>query len=135
MVRQYTKIKINNLTVEKYLNNYTVDIEEVMSSSGFTAVSGKKHEIYLGDKRNITVSFEGMSTNEINSLFSEIKSVRSKIPITYVDPQLGEITKYFTCNKLPAATYFVSDDGIQFWKLPDITFEEVTNFASSGSGG
>ena len=62
-----------------------------------------------------------------------IKSNRESIPITFTDPQLGKVTKNFTCPTLPSATWFVSDDGRQFWTIPDITFQETDKSAGIDS--
>lgn len=133
---KYTKIVINSTTIDEYLDSYDVQIQEVKAAQpNFTAISGKRVENYLGDQRLLMINFEPMNTAQINSLFSAIKAVHQRIPISYIDPQLGEVTKYFTCDNLPAATYFVSDDGIQFWQLPTITFTEVVDYSSYGGSG
>lgn len=121
-----TAIKINKLVVDKYLVNYTVDItEKYADQPNFTAVSGKKINKYLGDRRTIKIDFEPMETAQINELFNEIKAIREHIPIEYIDPQQGKVIKRFSCSSLPSATYFVSDDGRQFWTIPTVTFEET----------
>lgn len=133
----YTSIKINGIVVSKYLDSYDVQIKEKYANSpNFTAISGKEVKSYLGDRRTLAVNFEPMETSQINELFTAIKSVREDIPIEYIDPQMGVVTKKFNCPNLPAATYFVSDDGRQFWTIPTVNFEETdTDFADSGLGG
>lgn len=130
---QMFSIKINGTIIDKYLKSYDVKIVEQFSSSpNYVAVSGKTIRNYLGDKRQLTISFEPMENSQIQTLFASIKSSR-EISVEYIDPQLGLVTKKFTCENLPAASYFVSDDGRKFWTLPDVLLEEVTNF-SGGSG-
>ena len=122
-------IKISGLTIDKYLDNYDVQIVECFSSQGFTAIDGTQVNSYLGDRRVLVVKFEPMSTAQINDTFKAIKSNRESIPITFTDPQLGNVTKNFTCPTLPSATWFVSDDGRQFWTIPDVTFQETDKSA------
>lgn len=124
-----TTIKIGSLVIDKWLENYDAQIIEQFSSQGFTAVDGTQVNTYLGDKRTLVVKFEPMSTPQINQLFTAIKSSRASIPITYVDPKDGETTRYFTCPNLPSATWFVSDDGRQFWTIPSVTFQETDESA------
>ena len=124
-----TTIKIGSLVIDKWLENYDAQIIEQFSSQGFTAVDGTQVNTYLGDKRTLVVKFEPMSTPQINQLFTAIKSNRASIPITYVDPKDGETTRYFTCPNLPSATWFVSDDGRQFWTIPSVTFQETDESA------
>lgn len=133
----YTSIKINGIVISKYLDSYDVQIKEKYANSpNFTAISGKEVKNYLGDRRTLAVNFEPMETSQINELFTAIKSVREDIPIEYIDPQMGVVTKKFNCPNLPAATYFVSDDGRQFWTIPTVNFEETdTDFSDSGLGG
>ena len=69
----------------------------------------------------------------INDTFKAIKSNRESISITFIDPQLGNVTKNFTCPTLPSATWFESDDGRQFWTIPDITFQETDKSAGIDS--
>ena len=126
-------ITINNLVVDKWLDNYEVQIVEQFSSQGFNAVDGTQVNSYLGDRRILVVKFEPMSTSQINETFKAIKSVRNSIPIKYVDPQIGEVTKKFTCPSLPSATWFVSDDGRQFWTIPNVTFQETNESAGINS--
>lgn len=129
-------ITINGTVIDTYLSKYNVEIQEVYNESGsFTAIDNTQHKAYLGDKRVLSVDFEPMSTEQINELFSAIKANREAITISYIDPQLGENTLTFTCSKLPAASYFESDDGIQFWQIPTVTFEEITAFSQSGGSG
>lgn len=131
-----TTIKINNLTIDEYLVNYTVDImEKYADQPNFVAVSGKKVNRYLGDRRILKIDFEPMETTQINGLFNEIKTVREHIPIKYIDPQLGEVTKKFSCSSLPSATYFMSNDGKQIWTIPTVTFEETDDDYSEAEEG
>ena len=124
-----TTIKIGSLVIDKWLENYDAQIIEQFSSQGFTAIDGTQVNTYLGDKRTLVVKFEPMSTPQINQLFKAIKSSRASIPITYVDPKDGETTRHFTCPNLPSATWFVSDDGRQFWTIPSVTFQETDESA------
>lgn len=126
-------ITINNLVIDKWLSNYDVNIVEQFSSQGFTAIDGTQVNSYVGDRRNLVVKLEPMSTSQINDTFKAIKSKRESIPITFIDPQLGKVTKKFTCPTLPSATWFVSDDGRQFWTIPDITFQETDESAGIDS--
>lgn len=119
------------ITVDEYLNNYSVNIvERYASSVSFTSISGKSTNKYLGDRRELSVNFEPMSTEQITDLISTIKHYKNNIPIGYIDPQYGKTIKRFSCNTLPAATYFVSDDGIQFWTIPTVNFSETDESAS-----
>lgn len=133
----YTSIKINGQTFCKYLVSYDVQIQEKYAASpSFTAISGKEVKSYLGDRRTLAINFEPMETSQINSLFNAIKSARENIPIEYIDPQYGVVTKKFSCPNLPAATYFVSDDNRQFWTIPTVTFEETdADFGDTSEGG
>ena len=126
-------ITINNLVIDKWLSNYDVNIVEQFSSQGFTAVDGTQVNSYVGDRRILVVKLEPMSTSQINDTFKAIKSNRESIPITFTDPQLGKVTKNFTCPTLPSATWFESDDGRQFWTIPDITFQETDKSAGIDS--
>ena len=129
-------ITINGTVIDVYLADYSVEIQEVYNSSGsFTAIDNTEHKAYLGDQRVLSVDFEPMSTDQMNELFSVIKANREAISIAYIDPQLGETTLSFTCPKLPAASFFEADNGIQFWKIPTVTFEEITAFSSGGDSG
>lgn len=128
-----TEIKIGPLVINKWLSNYDVNIVEQFSSQGFTAVDGTQLNSYIGDRRTLVVKLEPMSTSQINDTFKAIKSNRESIPITFIDPQLGKVTKNFTCPTLPSATWFVSDDGRQFWTIPDITFQETDKSAGIDS--
>lgn len=121
----------NALTVDMYLDNYSVNIiERYATDMNFTAVSGKSMNKYLGDRRELLVNFEPMETKQINELFKTIKSYKNNIPISYMDPEKGYITKRFSCNNLPVATYFISDDGRKFWTIPTVTFSETDESAS-----
>lgn len=122
-------ITIGALVIDKWLENYDVQIVEQFSSQGFTAVDGTQIDTYLGDKRTLTVKFEPMSTEQINELFKAIKSQRESISIGYIDPEKGKTTKKFTCPNLPSATWFESDDGRQFWTIPDVVFQETNESA------
>lgn len=122
-------IKISDLVIDRYLDNYDVQIEEQFSAQGFTAIDGTQVNSYLGDRRVLVVKFEPMSTAQINELFKAIKKNRESIQIQFIDPQLGQVTKGFTCPSLPSATWFVSDDGRQFWTIPDVTFQETDKSA------
>lgn len=127
-------IQIGELVIDKWLENYDVQIVEQFSSQGFTAVNGTQVNTYLGDRRMLTVKFEPMSTLQINGLFKAIKSSRSAIPIKYTDPEKGVVTKKFTCPNLPSATWFESDKGEQFWTIPDVTFQETDESAGITTG-
>lgn len=121
----------NDLVVDKYLSNYSVNIiERYATNTNFTSISGKTMNRYLGDRRELSVNFEPMETNQINKLISTIKKYHNNIPITYEDSQLGEVTKHFSCNNLPASTYFTSDDNRNFWTIPTVVFSETDESAS-----
>ncbi len=124
-------ISIGEMVIDMYLNNYSVDINgRYASDINFTSISGKTMNKYLGDSRELSVNFEPMETSQINELFQKIKSYRNNIPITYKDPQKGQITKHFRCDNLPVATYFISDDGREFWTIPTVVFAETEESAS-----
>lgn len=124
-------ISIGEMVIDMYLNNYSVDINgRYASDINFTSISGKTMNKYLGDSRELSVNFEPMETSQINELFREIKKYRNNIPITYKDPQKGQITKHFSCDNLPVATYFISDDGREFWTIPTVVFTETEESAS-----
>jgi hypothetical protein len=139
-------IIINGVTIANFLDKYQVQIKEVFDTqSSFTAIDGTSNSVYLGDQRIIEVDFEPMSQSQMQTLFSAIKENRESIEITYVDPQLGETTKNFTCSNLPAATYFEAEkeyvynkeiksdnETVLFWTVPTITFEETEASWSSG---
>lgn len=125
-------IQIGTQVIDMYLDNYSVNIIERYSTDGnFVSISGKSMNKYLGDRRELSVNFEPMENSQINQLFKEIKKYRNNIPIKYKDPQHGEITRNFSCNNLPSATYFVSDDGREFWTIPTVTFTETDDSASA----
>lgn len=121
----------DNLIVDKYLDNYSVNIiERYATDTNFTSISGKNMNKYLGDRRELSVNFEPMETNQLNQLVKAIKKHKNDIPINYNDPQFGNITKRFSCNTLPTATYFVSDDNRKFWTIPTVVFSETDESAS-----
>lgn len=121
----------DNLVVDKYLDNYSVNIiERYATNTNFTSISGKSMNKYLGDRRELSVNFEPMETFQLNELIKAIKKHKNDIPIGYNDPQFGDITKRFSCNNLPAATYFVSDDNRKFWTIPTVVFSETDESAS-----
>lgn len=128
-------ITINGTTIDRFLKNYDVKLTTVYDDTlNYTAMSGKKIANVLGVQRTLTLKFEPMSDTQIQSLFSTL-SVESSNTITYKDPKLGQTTKSFICNDLPAASYFTSDDGILFWTIPDVTLVEDVAFSSAwGSG-
>lgn len=133
MKTYYSAITLNGTEIKEYLDTYEVKIDKVYAAEpNFVAVSGKTVNQLLGDQRTLTVTFEPMNTQQLNTLFRSINR-SEKATIKYIDPELGETTKQFTCSSLPAAHYFVSDNGIQFWQIPSISFVEDTNF-SGGSG-
>ena len=129
-------LTINNTVIDKYLADYTVEIQKVYNSNAdFTAIDGTKHQAYLGDKRVLSVNFEPMSTAQINELFTTIKSTQDSVSITYIDPEKGNNKLSFSCGTLPAASFFESDNGVLYWTIPTVTFEEITDFTSSGGSG
>lgn len=124
------------LKINMYLDNYSVNIaEKYANNSSFTSISGDTINKYLGDVRKLSVDFEPMETKQINELISKIKSYSNDIPIIYVDPQYGKIQRRFSCNDLPTATYFESDDKKQFWKIPTVVFTETDDSAKEHWGG
>lgn len=126
-------ITIGSLKIDRYLDNYSVNIiERYATDTNFTSISGKSMNKYLGDRRELSVNFEPMETSQINELFTAVKQYKNDIPIGYNDPQFGNVTKKFSCNNLPAATYFVSDDNRKFWTIPTVTFSETDESASEG---
>lgn len=129
-----TSIKINTTVIDRYLKQYDAQISECFAPGvNYTSITGKQVQKYLGDRRVLSVDFEPMETSQINSLFTAIRQDREKIKITYIDPLIGNTTKEFTCKTLPAATYFVADNGKQYWTIPTITFEE-TDESAWGAG-
>lgn len=134
-------LTINGIVVDEYLKNYQCQINEVYDSEdSFQAIDGTTIEsAYLGDRRILNVDFESMDTSQINELFNAIKQDRDNIAITYIDPQNGAETRYFTCPNLPAATYFEGQTtrGIykQYWNIPTIQFIEKDIDNSGAVGG
>jgi hypothetical protein len=128
-------ITINNQVIDTYLASYDVTVKKVYDENlNATAVSGKKIQKLLGVQRELKVKFEPMSTAQVSQLFTAIGLSQLGSTITYIDPMLGtSATKIFTCEQLPAASYFESDDGIDLWTIPDITFTEVVDTSSWGS--
>ena len=125
-------ITINNQIINTYLVGYDVVIKKVYDENlNATAVSGRKMQQVLGVQRVITVKFEPMNTTQIHQLFTAIGF--GTVSITYIDPIAGAgTTKHFTCEQLPVASYFESDDGIDFWTIPDIVFTEDIDSSSWG---
>lgn len=122
----------DDLIVDKYLDNYSVNIiERYATDTNFTSISGKSMNKYLGDRRELSVNFEPMETSQLNQLVKAIKKHKNDIPIEYNDPQFGNITKRFSCHTLPAATYFVADDNRKFWTIPTVVFVETDESASA----
>lgn len=109
-----------------YLAGYDVTVEKVYDTNlNYTSVSGNKVQKQLGVQRVLKVKFEPMNTAQISELFTAIGLSEAGSTISYIDPYAGEVlTKVFTCEQLPAASYFESDDGKDFWTIPDITFTE-----------
>ena len=128
-------ITINNQVIDTYLASYDVTVKKIYDENlNATAVSGKKIQKLLGVQRELKVKFEPMSTAQVSQLFTAIGLSQLGSTITYLDPMLGrDNTLTFTCEQLPAASYFESDDGIDFWTIPDITFTEVVDTSSWGS--
>lgn len=123
------------LKINMYLNNYSVNIiEKYANDSNFTSISGNTINKYLGDIRRLSVNFEPMETKQINELISKIKTYKNDIPLIYIDPQFGKIQRRFSCNDLPTATYFESDDGKQFWTIPTVIFTETDASAKENWG-
>lgn len=122
-------ITINNKVIGMYLAKYDVVVEKVYDTNlNYTSISGNKVQNLLGVQRKLTVSFEPMNTAQISELFTAIGLSQSGTTITYIDPYAGTaLTKVFTCEQLPAASYFESDDGVDFWTIPDIEFTETAS--------
>ena len=122
-------ITINNKVISMYLAGYDVVVEKVYDTNlNYTSVSGNKVQNLLGVQRKLTVKFEPMNTAQIAELFTAIGLSQSGTSITYIDPYAGQsLTKVFTCEQLPAASYFESDDGVDFWTIPDIEFTETAS--------
>lgn len=127
-------ITINGTTIDMYLRSYDVVVKKVYDENlNATAVSGRKMQRLLGVQRELTVKFEPMNTAQISQLFNAIGLSSGGSTITYLDPMLGRNnTLVFLCEQLPAASYFESDDGIDFWTIPDIVFKEDIDSSSWG---
>lgn len=140
-------ITINGKIIDVFLSKYQVQIREVYDNkSNFVAIDGTEHKTFLGNQRFLSVDFEPMSQSQMEELFSAIKENRESISISYLDPQLGEVIKQFTCDNLPAATYFETDpkyvynselktavqETVKFWTVPTINFEETKESWWSG---
>lgn len=131
----YISITIGGMVVQQYLKKYEVTIKKIYDENlNYTTISGQKVSKILGVQREIKVSFEPMNTAQIGQLFSAIGLSDAGTTILYIDPIKGSTTSTFTTEQLPAATYFRSDDGIDFWTIPDITFVEKTVDTSSWGG-
>ena len=132
---EYIAITIGGVVVQQYLKKYEVTIKKIYDENlNYTAISGRKVSKILGVQREIKVSFEPMSTSQISTLFSAIGLSDSGTTISYIDPIKGSTSSTFITEQLPAATYFRSDDGIDFWTIPDITFTEKEVDTSSWGG-
>ena len=135
MQDEYISITIGNKEVLQFLKNYEVTIKKVYDENlNYEAVSGQTVKSLLGIQRELKVSFEPMASSEIASVLGSIELSDEGTDITYIDPLLGVTTKTFNVEQLPAATYFRSDDGVDFWILPDITFTEKDIDTSSWGG-
>lgn len=132
---EYISITIGGVVVQQYLKKYEVTIKKIYDENlNYTAISGRKVSKILGVQREIKVSFEPMNTTQISTLFSAIGLSDAGTTITYIDPIKGSTSSTFLTEQLPAATYFRSDDGIDFWTIPDITFTEKEVDTSSWGG-
>jgi hypothetical protein len=122
-------IIIGTKKISNYLAGYDVTVEKVYDTNlNYTSISGNKVQKILGVQRVIKIKFEPMNTAQISELFTAIGLSDSGTSITYLDPYAGStLTKSFTCEQLPAASYFQSDDGIDFWTIPDIEFTEMAS--------
>lgn len=122
-------IIIGTKKISNYLARYDVTVEKVYDTNlNYTSISGNKVQKILGVQRVIKIKFEPMNTAQISELFTAIGLSDSGTSITYLDPLAGStLTKSFTCEQLPAASYFQSDDGIDFWTIPDIEFTEMAS--------
>lgn len=130
---EYIAITIGGVVVQQYLKKYEVTIKKIYDENlNYTSVSGKKVQKMLGVQREIKVSFEPMNTSQISTLFSAIGLNDTGTTIAYIDPMIGSTSSTFLVEQLPAASYFRSDDGIDFWTIPDITFTEVVDTSSWG---
>ena len=134
----------SQVTVADYLDSYDVEVEKVYDDNlNYKSVSGAEIKNVLGVRRKLTAKFEPMSTAQIHELFTAIGLSQSGVSISYIDPYESDstysggvevptyVTKTFTCEQLPTASYFESDDGFLFWTIPDIEFTET---ASSWGG-
>ena len=131
------KITINEKVIDEYLGKYSVQIVPV-NGEGFTAVSGKTISNVVGYKRNLSVDFEPMFTEQMNELFRAILS-GDNVSITYIDPANGEETRVFSKPTLPAAHYAEMETTrgtfVNVWTIPTITFtEKEAETVSGGSG-
>lgn len=125
-------IIIGTKKISNYLAGYDVTVEKVYDTNlNYTSISGNKVQKILGVQRVIKIKFEPMNTAQISELFTAIglsTQDTQGTSITYLDPLAGStLTKSFTCEQLPAASYFQSDDGIDFWTIPDIEFTEMAS--------
>lgn len=135
----------SQVTVADYLDSYDVEVEKVYDENlNYKSVSGAEIKNVLGVRRKLTAKFEPMSTAQIHELFNAIGLSQQGVYISYIDPMESDstypvggsevptyVTKQFTCEQLPTASYFESDEGYLFWTIPDIEFTET---ASSWGG-
>lgn len=135
----------SQIVVAEYLSSYDVEVEKVYDDNlNYKSVSGAEVKNVLGVRRKLTAKFEPMSTAQIHELFNAIGLSQSGVDITYIDPMESDstypvggsevptyVTKKFTCEQLPTASYFESDEGYLFWTIPDVEFTET---ASSWGG-
>lgn len=127
-------ITINNQLIDTYLAGYDVVVEKIYDQNlNYTAVDGSEVKNLLGVQRVLTVKFEPMNTYQINELFNSIGI--GDVVIEYIDPMdsTSTVERTFTCEQLPVASYFESDDGIDFWTIPDIEFKEAASSWRSAS--
>lgn len=134
-------ITINGVIIRDYVDNYSVEIQEQYDTENqFEALDGTKYDMYLGSRRVLSINFNDMTSQQIQTLFGAIKSTMHEnlhVPIqniSYIDPKDGAATRTFKCDSIPAATYFELNGDI-FWKIPTITFTEFEIDKTGSEGG
>lgn len=123
------RVQVGGTKIDFYLSSYDVTVEKVYDTNlNYTSVSGNKVQKLLGVQRVLKVKFDPMNTAQIHELFTAIGLEPTGTPISYIDPYAGAVLlRVFTCEQLPAASYFQSDDGIDFWTIPDVEFTEMAS--------
>ena len=109
-------MKINNITV-KTPSSCNVDLIDIKTE--YTNAKGDTLIDYIATKRKLTCDWKSLTTSEIQSLLNKVTNVF--VPIEYIDPQLGVVTKTFKINSKSSPVYSYS---LGLWDKLSIEFEE-----------